>query len=94
MFVPAIEAASGFTRPVYSIERLYGSREVFPGAFASTPLRGASEICVYLSAEHPCSEPFYPGTCGGWIWWIRSLRDVARVSPYRATPGVSTTPPE
>jgi len=31
MFVRAIETVGGFTRPVYSIERLYGSREVFPG---------------------------------------------------------------
>ena len=32
MFVKAIEIASQFTRPIHSIERLYGSTEVLPGA--------------------------------------------------------------
>jgi len=32
MFVNAIELVSQFTRPIHSIERFYGSTEVFPGA--------------------------------------------------------------
>lgn len=32
MFVKAIEIATQFTKPIHSIERFYGSTEVFPGA--------------------------------------------------------------
>lgn len=32
MFVDAIESAAKFTRPIHTIQRFYGSQEVFPGA--------------------------------------------------------------
>src|ERR1700690_1797576 len=32
MFVRAIEIATQFTRPIYTIERFYGSKEIYPGA--------------------------------------------------------------
>jgi len=32
MFVSAIEIATQFTRPIYTIERFYGSKEIYPGA--------------------------------------------------------------
>lgn len=32
MFVSAIEIASQFTRPIYTIERFYDSKEIHPGA--------------------------------------------------------------